>query len=138
MRLKISLDKIKKDLVKLNQFEVIIFGSYAKGKFTSRSDIDIAAITRESNPEKNKKIWVSLLKIPSLYHLNIFELFPLNLKADIIDNHIVLFGDKLEISEYFYHFRKLWKDQKYRYYDNQFSSFKEKMNALLSKKTADQ
>lgn len=29
-----------------------------------------------------------------------------------MDKYIVLFGDKLEISEYFYHFRKLWKDSK--------------------------
>ena len=73
-----------------------------------------------------------MLKIPSIYHLNIFELLHLNVKADIMDNHIVIFGDRLEISEYFYHFRKLWNDQKHRYYDNQFSSFKEKMKALSS------
>jgi len=132
MKSKISRDKIKKDLAELNRYEVIIFGSYAKGKFNIRSDIDIAVITRNNNPEKNKKIWTSLLKIPSLYHLNIFELLPLDVKADIMNNHIVLFGDRLEISEYFYHFRKLWNDQKYRYYENQFSDFKEKMKALSS------
>ena len=97
----LPFSSIKKDLVKLNRFEVIIFGSYVNGKFTSRSDIDIAVITRNNNPEKNKKIWASLLKIPSLYHLNIFELLPLNVKADIMDNHLVLFGERLAIRAYF-------------------------------------
>jgi len=131
MNSKPSLAQIKNDLSELKNFEVAIYGSYATDVFTSRSDIDIAIITREKNPEKNIKIWKECLgKAAKLYHINVFELLPLPVKKNIMDNHIVVFGDKLEISEYFYHFRKLWEDIKIRYYENQFSSFREKIEKM--------
>ena len=129
--LKPTLAQIKEDLNKLSKYEVVIFGSYCNGYFNQRSDIDIAIITRVTDPEKNKKIWWNLLsKAPEIYDLKVFELLPLELKIDIINNHIALFGNNLEISEYFYHFRKLWKDTQYRYYNNQFKNHKEKLQLL--------
>lgn len=131
MGLKPSLKKIKKDLKHLQKFEVVIYGSYASDFFHSRSDIDIAIITRKTNPKQNKEIWKnSLKKSANPYHLNIFELLPLNVKAEIMDGFIVLFGDRIEISEYFYHFRKLWQDSSHRYYENQFTNFKEKIEKI--------
>lgn len=134
MKSKLSLNEIKKDLKHLKKFEAVIFGSFASGYFTERSDIDVAVLTRKTDPEKNKKIWKNILKKGKQgYHLNIFELLPLNVKAEIMDNYIAVFGDRLEISEYFYHFRKLWNDSHKRFEENQFSGFKEKLEKISTK-----
>lgn len=131
MSSKPSLKTIRKELRTLQKYDAVIFGSYASDYFTVKSDIDVAVITRQTNPEKNKTIWKNILgNAPTKYHINIFELMPLHLKTNIINNHHVLFGKGLDLSEYFYHFRKLWQDSKHRYYENQFKSIKEKM-ALL-------
>ncbi len=127
----INLNKIKKDLIYLKNFEVVLYGSFIEGNTTPRSDIDIAIISRKTNPVKNIDIWKNALKkSKTIYHLNVFELLPLNLKAEIIAKHLTVFGDEVELSEYFYHFRKLWEDSKHRYYENQFTSFKEKINKI--------
>lgn len=131
MSLKPTLEKVKKDLAKLQGHQVVLFGSYVSGQATSRSDIDVSIITRISDPDKNKKIFFNLLgKASHRYDLKVFELLPLEVKATLMDNYVVLFGDPLEISEYFYHFRKLWDDVQHRYYANQFVSVEEKMEAL--------
>jgi len=39
----------------------------------------------------------------------------------------VLFGDDLDISEYFYKYRKRWEDVKNRIFSNQFKDFRERM-----------
>lgn len=131
MKLKPSLKQIKDDLKHLSKYEVVIYGSYATGDFTSRSDIDIAIITRKKNKNQNIKIWKEALKKTKLpYQIKIFELLPLQIKADIIDNSIVLFGNRINLSEYFYHYRKLWQDMKHRYYTNQFTHFREKIEKM--------
>lgn len=48
------------------------------------------------------------------YDVKIFELLPLRIKMSIIKDHIVVYGNELELSEYFYHYRKLWMDSKHR------------------------
>lgn len=129
--LKLPLKKIQSDLAALRGREVILFGSYARGEHTSRSDRDVAVITRISNPQQNVKLWKEVVgKASDNYHINVFELLPLNVKASIMQNYKVVFGDSLEISEYLYHFRKLWNDQRQRYEENQFTSIREKMKAL--------
>ncbi len=50
-----------------------------------------------------------------------------NLVVSIIDNYKVVFGDILEISEYFYSVRKKWDDCKHRILSNQFSSYRERL-----------
>lgn len=88
-------------------------------------------ITGISDPDKNKEIYFNLLgKAAEQYDLKVFELLPLDVKATVLDNYLVLFGDALEISEYFYHFRKLWDDTQHRYYANQFASVEEKLEAI--------
>ncbi|HDH44732.1 MAG TPA: nucleotidyltransferase domain-containing protein, partial [Thermococcus sp.] len=52
----------------------------------------------------------------------------LYIKIEIIRDYKVICGDELEISEYFYHFRKLWKDMEKRIKENQFSGVKEKVS----------
>ena len=131
-----SIKKIKNKLKALDNYEVVVFGSLISGKHTKRSDIDIAVITRLKSRGKNKEIWYNLLnKVLSGYDLKVFELLPLPMQISISDNHKVIFGDSLEISEYFYHFRKLWRDVEKRYNENQFTSLKEKKEALQRAKT---
>ena len=54
---------------------------------------------------------------------------PLYIQINIIKNFNcnVLYGDVLELSEYFYNFRKLWKDMEHRIKENTFSSVREKI-----------
>lgn len=131
MSLKLSLEQVKKDLAKLKGHQVVLFGSYVSGKATSRSDIDVGVISGIPDPDKNKEIFFNLLgKASDRYDVKVFELLPLEVKATLMDNYLVLFGDALEVSEYFYHFRKLWDDVRHRYYANQFTSVDEKMAAL--------
>jgi uncharacterized protein len=126
-----SLEDIKNDLSFISDYEVIIFGSYANKKADNRSDIDIAVITREKDRNRCMEIWKGILgKAPGIYDIKIFELLPLHIKASLTRNYEVVFGNRLDISEYFYDFRKLWNDMKYRFKENQFLSTKEKILAL--------
>lgn len=126
-----SIGKIKTDLYFAKDYEVVVFGSYAGKRADKRSDIDIAVITREKDRDKCMKIWMEVLgKAPKTYDVKIFELLPLHIKASLIDNYEVVFGNRLDISEYFYEFRKLWNDMKYRFRENQFQSVREKVVAL--------
>lgn len=117
-----NLNKIKEDLKGLKKIndlgknlEVVAFGSQVKGGERPNSDIDIAIITRIHNKEKNLQILKSILPYNyNPYDVKIFELLPLRIKMSIIKDHIVVYGNELELSEYFYHYRKLWMDSKHR------------------------
>ena len=117
-----SIEEIKNDLYFCQKYWVIIYGSYLTDYFIPyRSDIDIAIVTKKKSKVHNTKIWKSILgKATSLYDIKIFELLPLYIKIEIINNYKVIFGDDLEISEYFYQYRKIWKDIKHRIQSNQF------------------
>ena len=119
-----------------NRFWTIIYGSYLGQNFIpGRSDVDIAIITRINGKEKNVEIWKSYWgTIPKVYDVKIFELLPLYLKIEIINSYKVLFGDELSISEYFYQFRKIWKDMEFRWKFNQYSNLKEKINSIERRK----
>ncbi|MFQ6072923.1 MAG: nucleotidyltransferase domain-containing protein [Methanosarcinales archaeon] len=122
------IKKIKEDLKPLDKYEVVIFGSYVKGECTKRSDIDLAVVTREFDKKKNLEIWKNFIgKVHPIYDLRIFELLPLKIKASVMNNYLVVFGERLEISEYFYKYRKLWGDCKRRIEENQFKNYKEKI-----------
>lgn len=131
------LSKIEKDLAYLKNFWTVLFGSYVSNDWIpGRSDIDVAIITRTKDRQKNLEIWSSMLEKQHHhdYDLRIFELMPLYLQIEIIKNYKVLFGDPLEISEYFYHYRKLWKDMEYHYESNQFKSLEEKLKLMENRK----
>jgi len=128
------LEKIRDELQSLKDYWVVLYGSCVTGDDTPRSDIDIAVITRIDDDKKNSKLWLEILgKIPPRYDVKIFELLPLNIKAEIMSNYIVIFGDALEISEYFYQYWKLWRDMKYRYEENRFKSQKERIAGLKNR-----
>ena len=133
----VSSKKIIEDLKALSSYEVVLFGSFAKNESTLKSDIDVAVITKIKDKKKNKRIWYRLLgKIHHKYDIKVFEILPLPIQIEIINNYRVVFGNPLSISEYFYHFRKLWKDVEKRYKENQFSSIKEKKEALQRTKAS--
>ncbi|MBD3339734.1 MAG: hypothetical protein GF353_11535 [Candidatus Lokiarchaeota archaeon] len=129
-----KIKRIKEDLNELKEsFEVVIYGSFVEGGMRPNSDLDIAVITRSNNKEKNKKIQMELFGIASLkYDIRIFELLPIYIQIAIVNNYRVLFGDILEISEYFRQFRKKWDDCKERILSNQFKSVKERLKLLKS------
>lgn len=136
MRKSNSLIKIKKDLEICNDHWTVLYGSFISGNFIpSRSDLDVAIITKTKDKKANSKIWLSLLeKIPHNYDIKVFELLPLYLKIEIAETYHVLFGDPLEISEYFYQFRVIWKDMVKRCESNQFQSIQEKISLLKNQK----
>jgi len=101
---------------------ILLYGSYVRGKQTSRSDIDICIV---------KPLELSIeeiyAKFGGKYDIKIFESLPLHVKIDIIKNHIVIYGDEMELSAYFYFFRNLWKEMEYRMDENSYSNFEERM-----------
>ena len=122
---------IKTDLEFLKDYEVVVFGSYASNNTNVRSDIDIAVITRTNNRSRCIKIWKGLLgRAPPVYDIRIFELLPLQIKISVIENYEVVFGNRLDLSEYFYSFRKLWRDTKHRIEENRFGSAKEQIDVI--------
>ena len=107
------------------KYEVVLYESQVEGGVRPDSDIDIGVITRETNIETNIETQKELLGIFLLhFDVRVFELFPIYIQISIIETYQVIFGDILEISEYFYSFRKKWDDCKHRILSNQFSSYR--------------
>lgn len=126
---KLSLDKIREELKELSDYEVVIFGSYVTGEFREGSDVDVAVITRIRDEKENISIQKRIAaKVRPIYDVRVFELLPLKVKASVFSNYIVLFGDELEISEYFYFWRKMWDDVKHRI--SYHRSYREKIEAI--------
>jgi len=94
---------------------ILVYGSYAKGDYTSNSDIDICLVAPKSKTIKKqarllKLVWQNTSS--DKYDVRIFEAMPIHIKMEIIKDHIVvLTKDLSELSYYFYFFRKLWQDQ---------------------------
>lgn len=126
------LNDIRNDLIKLEKHEAVIYGSLLSEYYIpQRSDIDIAIITRNREKKNNIIIWRDFAgEFSNKYDIKIFELLPLYLKIEIIDNYKVLFGNPLDISEYFYQYRSIWKDMKHRVVANRFKNINEKFQLL--------
>jgi len=117
----------KLDFLK-EKYDVVIFGSFVNQEMRPKSDIDIAVITHRTDKEINIKIQKNLFgKAPLLFEIRVFELLPIYIQFSIIENYRVVYGDLLEISEYFYQFRKKWDDCKHRILMNQFKNISEKL-----------
>lgn len=126
------LNDLKEDLEKLDKFWVVVYGSYLSNYFIpQRSDIDIAIISQIQDKKENIAIRKKYLgEFSEKYDIKIFELLPLFIKMEIINNYSVLYGNPLDISEYFYHFRSIWKDMTYRIESNRFKNLTEKIKIL--------
>lgn len=131
-----NLKRIKNELSFVKEYWSIIYGSYVDENYINgRSDIDVAIISQSKVREKNKELFESFFpNIIPPYDIKVFELLPLYLQMEIINNYEVLFGDPLEISEYLYQFRKLWKDMKNRIESNRFTTIKEKIELIERRK----
>jgi len=108
----VTKDDIAKDFCFLKDkvLAVLLFGSSVKEK---GRDIDVCVVSKD-NPEKVLKNVFSKVDT-SKYDIWIFEELPLYMKMEVVENHEIVFcRDELELQEYFYQFRKLWKDQKRR------------------------
>ena len=103
---------------------VLLFGSAAKGELTTRSDIDIALV----RPSTRNVLFSVFKRVGGKYDTKIFEDLPLHIKMDIIKNHQVIIGDEVELSYYFYRYRKEWKDMEHRVLSNQFKSVRQMIN----------
>ncbi len=103
---------------------VLLFGSAAKGELTTRSDIDIALV----RPSTRRVLFRVFERVGGKYDIKIFEDLPLHIKMDIIKNHQVIIGDEVELSYYFYRYRKEWQDMEHRVLSNQFKSVREMIN----------
>lgn len=117
------LERIKEDFefIKNEVKGVLLFGSYAAGKVDKRSDIDICLVSPE-----NRRILLKVFeRLGDKYDVKIFEELPLYIKMDVIKNHRTIFGDEVELSYYFYNFRKEWRDVEHRTKENRFKSARE-------------
>ena len=74
-------------------------------------------------PKKTRKMFSKKLfelqkeligKFPPIYDVRVFEFLPLKVKASVMEGYKILFGNPLEISEYFYFWRKMWNDFSHR------------------------
>ncbi|MHA1699980.1 MAG: nucleotidyltransferase domain-containing protein [Promethearchaeota archaeon] len=129
------IDELKRDLRPLSSWEVVVYGSLVEGGFRPESDIDVAVITRSDDRDHNMMVLDGILGIvPERYDVKVFELLPVHVRMAIVLNYIVIYGDRLEISEYFYKTRKEWDDCKFRILENQYSSFQERLDALHRRK----
>ena len=134
MNKKRTVQEIKQDLKDLDKYKVVVFGGYCTSYFNQRSDIDIAIITQEQDPQKNRTILFDLFAFQKPpYEFHVFELLPLHVKIEVIKNHSMIFGNETNLAEYFYHFRKLWKDQEPRYKQNLLYSMSQKVGMVNEK-----
>lgn len=117
---KTEIKDIQKDFQFLKDDErilaVLLFGSRASEDSHQRSDTDVCIVAPEQEPKDIlMKIFRNLDVHKKEYDVHIFEELPLYIKISIIRNHRTVFSrDKYELSEYFYFYRKLWKDQERR------------------------
>ncbi|WXG42063.1 MAG: nucleotidyltransferase domain-containing protein [Candidatus Freyarchaeum deiterrae] len=111
------IDRIKRDLGFLTErpdvIAVLLYGSQASGEATPRSDVDICVVAPEADREALFRIILRQVREP--YDVKIFESLPMYLKIRVIKNHVVVYAKDIpDLYEYFYTYRKLWKDQEER------------------------
>ncbi len=108
-------DKIKEELKPIQKevLAILLYGSSAKGESNERSDIDICIVAPHTD---KKELYRKMLRLTRKnYDIKIFEDMPLFLKMEVIKNHKIIYAkDIYDLHEYFYNFRKIWKDQEHR------------------------
>ncbi len=110
-----KLEEIKefKD-VRKDVFAVVLYGSSVTNRVNKKSDVDICLILKSEDEEKIDRVFrkVSIIMGKTdKYDLKIFELLPLKLKFEVIRTGEVLYSkDYGQLQEYFYFFRKIWRD----------------------------
>ena len=128
----LDIDELRKKLVHLkDHFGVILYGSHVEGSARPTSDIDIVIVSHNDNQEENLNLQKRLLGVlPLIFDIRVFELFPIFVQISVIETYDVIYGDRLDISEYFYSYRKKWNDCKHRILSNQHSSYRERLSLI--------
>ncbi len=94
---------------------VLLYGSVVTGESNERSDIDICVVAPSASDRVELSRWILSNVRAERYDVRVFELMPLYLKMDVVEQGVVIYSsDIYELYEYFYTFRKLWDDQKRR------------------------
>jgi hypothetical protein len=114
------MEEIKKDFefLKGRVEGVLLFGSHASATADKRSDIDICLV----GPREKEVILEVFERLGDKYDVKVFEDLPLTVKMEIIKNHRTIMGNDVDLSYYFYRFRKEWRDVEPRIKENRFSS----------------
>jgi len=118
------IEQLKEDFEEFRErcMGILLFGSYAEGEPTKRSDIDVCMV------KPSEGILDAIYdKLGGKYDIKVFENLPLYVKMEVIRHHEVIHGDELDLSEYFYFFRKLWQDMGHRIVENEFKNFAERI-----------
>lgn len=95
---------------------VFLFGSQVTGRSTGRSDVDVCIVAGPgADPwEVLGHSWEATRADPR-YDIKVFEELPLFLKGAVLDEGVLLLSrDRVGLSEYLWHWRKLWSDQRHR------------------------
>ncbi len=102
-------------LLKDEIFAVILYGSYAVGKQTPRSDIDICIVVGSHKKEVLDKVFKKILLIcgeSEKYDIKMFEEMPLKLKIEVLSEGIVLYAKEEKELDFIKHkYIKIWNDQ---------------------------
>ncbi len=106
------------EFIKDEVMGVLLFGSSVRYERTERSDIDICIV----GPKNREVILKIFQRVGGKYDVKVFEELPLMVQMGIIENNIVIFGDEVDLSYYFYRYRKRWRDNKFRIEKYSFSS----------------
>lgn len=63
---KIAIQRIKEEVTDINFVSIVIFGSYAEGKQTEKSDLDIALFVHSTNDKKKCELSMKSAKLKSI------------------------------------------------------------------------
>jgi len=102
---------------------ILLFGSSARREDVEMSDIDICIV----RPANDGLLTEMNQVLGRKYDIKVFENLPLYIQIEIIRDHRIIYGDEIELSAYFYRFRRLWADMVPRVEYNQFDSVGERM-----------
>ena len=102
---------------------ILLFGSSARREDVEMSDIDICIV----RPANDGLLTEMNRMLGGKYDMKVFENLPLYIQIEIIRDHKIIYGDEVELSAYFYRFRRLWADMVPRVGYNQFDSVGERM-----------
>ena len=114
------IEQIKTDFQFLSQnpnvLGVILYGSHVSETATPKSDIDICIVSPHQDLYQMFTLITHHLKNNiEKYDIRFFEELPLYIQGEIIENGIIILcPDEPTLFEYFFKFRKLWEDQKYK------------------------
>ena len=102
---------------------ILLFGSSSRMEDVERSDVDICIV----RPANDGLLTETNRMLGGKYDIKVFENLPQYIQIEIIRDHKIVSGDEVELSAYFYRFRKLWADMVPRVEYTQFDSVGERI-----------